>query len=40
MANYDEVAPWVVVLVIVFTIGRTCIGFPDWLRQRLGSDKR
>jgi len=35
MTSYDDVAPWVVVLVIVVTIGRAFIGFPDWSRQRL-----
>ena len=35
MTNY-EVAPWVAAVVIAFTVGRTCIGFPDWVRQQLG----
>jgi hypothetical protein len=38
MADYT-VPAWVAVTVIVFTIGRTCIGFPNWLRQRLGSSR-
>ena len=40
MANYDALAPWVVVLVIACEIGRAFIGFPDWLRQHLGPRNR
>jgi hypothetical protein len=39
MANYDNVAPWVVVLAVIFTIGRAFIGFPGWLRRRLSRGK-
>ena len=39
MTDYD-VAPWVAVVVIACTIGRTCIGFPDWVRQKLGAANR
>lgn len=37
MTPYDayDVSPWVALAVIALTIGRVCIGFPDWLRQHL-----
>jgi len=34
VADYD-VSPWVALAVIALTIGRVCIGFPAWLRDRL-----
>jgi hypothetical protein len=39
VADY-HVPTWVAIAVIVFTIGRTCIGFPDWLRERISHTKR
>jgi hypothetical protein len=39
MADYHLPA-WVAITVIVFTIGRTFIGFPGWLRERLSQKKR
>jgi len=38
MAPYD-VAPWVALAAIALEIGRAFIGFPDWLRERLGRNK-
>ena len=34
MAPYD-VAAWVAIAAIALELGRTCIGFPAWLRERL-----
>ena len=34
MTPYD-VAPWVAIAVIALEIGRACIGFPEWLRERV-----
>jgi hypothetical protein len=39
MADY-HIPAWVAITVIVFTVGRTCIGFPGWLRERIAHKKR
>jgi hypothetical protein len=39
MADY-LVPPWVALVVIALAVGRVCIGFPGWARERLSHRPR